>query len=84
MKNNSKTITISPNPAENYLVISHPPALENAVIKIIQISGTELLRITLQHAAVSTVVNTSSMLPGIYLMLFNMGADNKVIRFVKQ
>lgn len=84
LKNNSKTITISPNPAENYLVISHPPALENAVIKIIQISGTELLRITLQHTAVSTVVNTSSLLPGIYLMLFNMGADNKVIRFVKQ
>ncbi len=80
------TITVSPNPFSNELLIKGMPHVtgqtpEKAEIVIFDVIGKEILRQKTFDA--ETKVNTEDLLPGFYLLSYNDGNKTANIKLAK-
>ena len=70
-------ITISPNPATNYITVSAPMAI--AKIEITNMVGQKLISQTPNNRSVD--LDISNLVPGIYILKIN---DSYIKKFVKE
>ncbi|MBL7815172.1 MAG: T9SS type A sorting domain-containing protein [Saprospiraceae bacterium] len=84
--NNSilKSVELSPNPATTELIVKHPKALANTLVRILSIDGHAVATSTLQVDSTASKFDVSELSKGIYFLVFESGIDRTVVKFVKQ
>jgi protocatechuate 3,4-dioxygenase beta subunit len=79
-----KTMSISPNPATTDLIIKHPKANNNSLLKIISAGGHLMATGTLQKDSTATQLDVSSLTQGFYFLIIESGIDQYVFKFLKK
>jgi hypothetical protein len=77
-------ISVFPNPVTNNLVLSHPKALDGAVIRIVSLNGTAVALYNVQKDAVQTSVDVSKLAKGSYIVVYRNGQQQQTIKIIKQ
>lgn len=77
-------LDIYPNPASNTLVVTHPKASVNSLVKIINIDGKNIFAQNMQNGATQSTIDVSNLIKGNYLVVFENDGARSVIQFVKQ
>jgi hypothetical protein len=77
-------LTVYPNPVQNSLVMQHPVAEAGASVQLIGIDGRPLFTQNIQQGAVQTTINVSKLIPGNYLVVFNMNGQRQSKAFIKK
>ncbi|THU39210.1 T9SS type A sorting domain-containing protein [Niastella caeni] len=77
-------MNVYPNPAQNQLVMQHPAAEAGTTVQLVGIDGRQLFTQNVQQGALQTVVNVSKLLPGNYLVVFNMNGQRQSKAFIKK
>lgn len=72
---NQQSITVAPNPAKGYVIVSHPASL-NGHIKLISMEGNIVLNIPATPNASSTRIDLTGIKAGIYVISWNDGHDS--------
>lgn len=80
----SEGISIFPNPVHNNIVITHPKAFAGATLSVTSADGKQLALYSVDANAVQTSVAASSLLPGIYLLIFENNGNKVTQKFIKQ
>jgi len=80
--NNTFTVNLFPNPANNILKVWIDGAEQKAVIRVYDIMG----KLVMQQAATNqlTQLNVSKLSAGIYLLNVNNGKETRAAKFVKE
>ncbi|MCP2028282.1 beta-glucanase (GH16 family) [Flavobacterium sp. HSC-32F16] len=76
--------TVYPNPAGNYIQVSLPEKLENAVITIYDNSGTLMLQNKPEANASESVIDLSRLTKGIYILNFKSDQKSWTKKLIKQ
>ena len=71
----SLSITTSPNPVKNALMIQHPKVTTDGHIQIVSANGQMLKDIRLAANAVISNVDMSGFASGLYHIVFKSGSD---------
>jgi hypothetical protein len=79
-----KSMSISPNPATNDVIIKHPKAYNNSLVKIISAGGHLMATGTLQKDSTATQLDISSLAQGFYFIIVESGIDQHVFKFFKK
>lgn len=77
-------LSVSPNPANNSLLVSHEKAQGSAVLKIVSVQGQVLAAVQPSADAFTTPVDVSKLPAGNYLLVFENGNNRYSTIFVKQ
>jgi hypothetical protein len=77
-------INVYPNPVQSQLVMQHPVAEAGATLQLVGIDGRQLFTRNIQQGSVQTVVNVSKLLPGNYMVVFNMNGERQSKAFIKK
>jgi hypothetical protein len=77
-------ISVFPNPVVNNLVLSHPKAADDAVIKIVSLNGSLVASHKVQKDAVQTSVDVSKLAKGNYIVIFHNAQQLQTIKILKQ
>ena len=77
-------INVYPNPVQNQLVMQHPQAEAGSFVQLVGIDGRQLSTQNIQQGAVQTTVNVSKLIPGNYLVIFNMNGQRQSKSFIKK
>ena len=77
-------ISVFPNPVINNLVLSHPKAADDAVIKIVSLNGSLVASYKVQKDAVQTSVDVSKLAKGNYIVIFHNAQQLQTIKILKQ
>ena len=83
---NSKLVvklSVYPNPAANWLTVTHAAAGKQSLLEVIAQNGAKVLTQTLQQSATQTALDVSALPAGVYTLLLNDG-DKTSVRFIKQ
>lgn len=83
IKSNVK-FNISPNPVEDTLIVSHPFFDTNAYIKVLSIDGKSLIKYAIPIGSTVTHLDVSSLIIGMYLVIYEGENKKSVLRFVKK
>lgn len=78
------TLGVFPNPVVNNLVLSHPKAVDNAVIKIVSLNGSVVATYNVQRDAIQSSVDVSKLSKGNYIVIYNNGQQQQTIKILKQ
>ena len=78
------TLGVFPNPVVNNLVLSHPKAADNAVIKIVSLNGSVVATYNVQRDAIQSSVDVSKLSKGNYIVIYNNGQQQQTIKILKQ
>lgn len=78
------SINVFPNPAVNNITLSHPQALAEAFVQIIDMNGKTVLQQKLQSGAVQTSMEVSKLGRGHYTIIFSNANDQQSLRFIKR
>lgn len=77
-------INVYPNPVQNQLVMQHPQAEAGATVQLVSIDGRQLFTQNVQQGAVQTTLNVSKLIPGNYMVVFNMNGLRQSKAFIKK
>jgi hypothetical protein len=77
-------VSVFPNPVVNNLVLSHPKATDDAVIKIVSMNGSLVASYKVQKDAVQTSVDVSKLAKGNYIVIFHNAQQSQKIKILKQ
>jgi hypothetical protein len=77
-------LDVYPNPASNTLVITHPKASVNSLVKIINIDGKNIFAQNMQNGATQSTIDVSKLIKGNYLVVFENDGTRSATQFVKQ
>jgi len=77
-------VSVFPNPVVNNLVLSHPKAVDGAIIKIVSLNGSVLATHSVQKDAIQTSVDVSKLAKGNYIVIFNNAQQQQTIKILKQ
>ena len=83
---NSKTmqgISLSPNPAKEKIILSHPKANSGAFVEILDMQGQSVATGVLNPGATTTSIDISMLNKGMYLLIVNNTTGKQVIKFLK-
>ena len=80
----SDDLTVSPNPANKNIIVSHPLAIGNSQIFIYSIDGQLHLKQSLKASTIQTSIDVSKLLTGSYLLVFQNGSYKKNTKFIKR
>jgi hypothetical protein len=73
-----------PNPVQNQLIMQHPVAEAGTTVQLVGIDGRQLFTQNIQQGSVQTVMNVTKLLPGNYLVVFNMNGQRQSKAFIKK
>ncbi|MES2776279.1 MAG: T9SS type A sorting domain-containing protein [Bacteroidota bacterium] len=76
-------ISVSPNPAKNSMILTHPKATAETAIQILKIDGRQVATGRLQAGATATSVDVSILARGVYLLVFISNSEKQAIKFFK-
>lgn len=71
--NNSPELTVSPNPADDQAVIKYPAANNNTYIRILDVTGRQVLQLKLAVNSKQTTVKLSRLPAGMYKICWSDG-----------
>ena len=77
-------LNVYPNPVQNQLVMQHPQTEAGALVQLVSIDGRVLFTQNIQQGAVQTAINVSNLLPGNYMVVFNMNGERTSKSFIKK
>ncbi|OQP44605.1 hypothetical protein A4H97_09560 [Niastella yeongjuensis] len=77
-------LNVYPNPVQNQLVMQHPLAEAGATVQLAGIDGRQLFTQNIQKGAVQTTINVSKLIPGNYMVVFNMNGERQSKTFIKK
>jgi pectate lyase len=83
VKDNNR-LDIFPNPATSMIQVAHAKATAGSQIKIVTVEGKVLLVVKASQGTTRTIVTTSKIAAGSYLVVYTNGTDEAVSRFVRQ
>lgn len=75
-----------PNPVvANWIFINHPQATnKNAQIKILDFNGNAVVAVIVRTKAEQTIINASGLSAGNYVLVYNNGTEQGVLKFRKE
>ena len=79
----TKKITIFPNPATNYITLSHTQATAGAIVKILSANGKVVSTTAIQQGATQTTVDVTKLAKGSYYVSFQSNGEATTSQFVK-
>jgi protocatechuate 3,4-dioxygenase beta subunit len=79
-----KNISVSPNPATSDIVIKHPKAFNNTLVKIISAGGHVISTGSIQKDATATQLSVNDLAQGFYFVIIESGIDRHVFKFLKK
>jgi hypothetical protein len=77
-------LNVYPNPVQSQLVMQHPVAEAGATVQLVGIDGRQLFTQNIQTGAVQTTINVSKLIPGNYMVVFNMNGQRQSKAFIKK
>jgi hypothetical protein len=77
-------LNVYPNPVQNSLVMQHPVAEAGTTVQLVGIDGRQLFTQNIQTGAVQTTINVSKLIPGNYMVVFNMNGQRQSKAFIKK
>jgi len=77
-------LNVYPNPVQSQLVMQHPQTEAGASVQLVSIDGRVLFSQNIQQGAVQTTINVSKLLPGNYMVVFNMNGERQSKSFIKK
>ncbi|HEY8898410.1 MAG TPA: T9SS type A sorting domain-containing protein, partial [Niastella sp.] len=77
-------LNLYPNPVQNSLVMQHPVAEAGTTVQLVSIDGRQLFTQNVQQGAVQTTLNVSKLIPGNYMVVFNMNGQRQSKTFIKK
>lgn len=77
-------LNVYPNPVQNNLVMQHPVAEAGSTVQLVGIDGRQLMTQNIQAGAVQTTINVSKLIPGNYMVVFNMNGQRQSKAFIKK
>ena len=84
VKNNAvSNFSISPNPAINNLIVTHPAGDQHSSIRLVQADGKRVLTQNIAAGAIQSSLDISKLTPGVYFVLVNSGKESKSFKVVK-
>ena len=69
--NNSSELIISPNPANDQVMIKHPASLKNAYLKLIDINGRTIKQVTIGRNITQTSFSVKGIANGVYKLIWS-------------
>lgn len=78
------SVSVSPNPVANNLILSHPKAGGSAALQIVGFNGNVLVSRNIQQDAIQTAIDISSFAKGNYIAVFINGNEKQTVKFIKQ
>ncbi len=79
----TKKIAIFPNPATNYITLSHTQATAGAIVKILSTSGKVVSTTAIQQGTTQTTVDVTKLAKGSYYVSFQSNGEATTSQFVK-
>jgi hypothetical protein len=77
-------LNVYPNPVQNQLIMQHPVAEAGSTVQLVGIDGRQLFTQNIQTGAVQTTINVSKLIPGNYMVVFNMNGQRQSKSFIKK
>jgi hypothetical protein len=77
-------LNVYPNPVQSSLVMQHPVAEAGTTVQLVGIDGRQLFTQNVQQGAVQTTINVSKLIPGNYMVVFNMNGQRQSKSFIKK
>jgi hypothetical protein len=77
-------LNLYPNPVQNSLVMQHPVAEAGSTVQLVSIDGRQLFTQNIQQGSVQTTINVSKLIPGNYMVVFNMNGQRQSKSFIKK
>lgn len=77
-------LNVYPNPVQNQLIMQHPVAEAGSTVQLVGIDGRQLLTQNIQQGAVQTTINVTRLIPGNYMVVFNMNGQRQSKSFIKK
>ncbi len=74
---------VFPNPATDYITISHPKAATGALLQIVTVDGKKLMQYQVAANATQTSMNITSLKTGKYFLLYINKESKSTIGFIK-
>ena len=79
----TKKITVFPNPAANFITLSHTEAVDDAIVKVLSANGKVVSTTSIQKGATQTTVDVSKLAKGSYIVSFESNGERTTTQFVK-
>jgi hypothetical protein len=76
--------SISPNPATNNLIVTHPVGDQHSSIRLVQAEGKVVLTQNISAGSIQTSLDISKLAPGVYFVFVNAGKTSKSFKVVKE
>ena len=76
--------SISPNPATNNLIVTHPVGDQHSSIRLVQAEGKVVLTQNISAGSIQSSLDISKLAPGVYFVLVNAGKTSKSFKVVKE
>jgi YbbR domain-containing protein len=64
--------------------MQHPVAEAGSTVQLVGIDGRQLFTQNIQTGAVQTTVNVTKLIPGNYMVVFNMNGQRQSKSFIKK
>jgi YbbR domain-containing protein len=64
--------------------MQHPIAEAGTTVQLVSIDGRQLFTQNVQQGAVQTTLNVSKLIPGNYMVVFNMNGQRQSKTFIKK
>lgn len=77
-------LNVYPNPVQNQLIMQHPVAEAGSTVQLVGIDGRQLFTQNIQQGAVQTTINVTRLIPGNYMVVFNMNGQRQSKSFIKK
>ncbi|MCH2226029.1 MAG: T9SS type A sorting domain-containing protein, partial [Crocinitomicaceae bacterium] len=72
--------SVYPNPFENEFTVNFQDSNVQGVLSVFNINGQQILEVELSNSAPSSVINTSSWKPGVYVVMYGSTTE-KIVKF---
>ena len=84
VNNASTTFSISPNPASNNIVVTHPAGDQHSIIRLLQGDGKVVMTQSISAGSVQSTLDISKLTPGLYYVVVNSGKATNTFKLVKE
>ena len=78
------SLSVYPNPVENFLSLTHPVTSNKAFAKIINLEGKTILQQTLNANVTTSQIDVSQIATGSYLIVLEDESEKSTLKFIKK
>ena len=75
-------VRVYPNPAQDYVLVSHPKIKGNERIALVTLSGMEVATVTMTEGAEASHIQLDQIPNGTYYLVYFDGADRQAVQLV--